>query len=298
MTDTDLPGPWDGRDGAALVLAWQVPAVCTFEAVGSTNDVARALARGGVAHGTVVLAERQTRGRGRGGHGWVSAPGVGIWLSVLLRAASRSAAALLPIRVGLGIAEQFDRYTSTGAARVKWPNDVYLTGRKCAGILCEAVWQPDGTGEVVVGVGVNVAQRRTDFPPELRHQATSLAAEGGAVPSRAEIAGGIVAAVLAAAARADDRLGADEVARLRARDFLAGRHIAVSGAAAEQAGIARGIAADGALLLEQAPGAPLVACRAGSVRLLGEGHDPAPLAEPVSCSSISLQLSIANGSGE
>ncbi len=141
--------------------------------------------------GAVVVALEQTRGRGRAGRAWTQVPGRGLALSVALRLGCdvRQAGAI-PLAAGLAAA-QTCHALGVRAARLKWPNDVLVNGRKLAGVLCEVrrvrtppmrgSGTPDegGSGEaVVIGVGLNVAHTREEFPEELRDTATSLALEG------------------------------------------------------------------------------------------------------------------------
>lgn len=125
---------------------------------GSTNDDARALARAGAPEGTVVLASRQTSGRGRLGRSW-SSPAGGVYLSAVLRP-SLAPVEMGPLAlvVGLGIARGLDRLGVT--VGLKWPNDVLMSGRKLAGILLEMTAEGDRVDWVVVGLGINV--RRPD----------------------------------------------------------------------------------------------------------------------------------------
>jgi len=129
---------------------------------GSTNDDARALARTGAPEGTVVLASRQTAGRGRLGRVWVSPDG-GAYLSIILRpSVAPGEVASLALAVGLGIARGFSEHLGVGTM-LKWPNDVQLSGGKVAGILLEMAAESDRVEWVVVGIGINV--RRTDETP-------------------------------------------------------------------------------------------------------------------------------------
>src|SRR5437763_1054108 len=123
--------------------------------IGSTNARARELATAGAPHGTAVTAALQTAGRGRQGRGWTTPAGRALALSLVLRGAD----ALLPLRAGLAVAD-----LAGPGARVKWPNDVLLDGRKVAGILAEGRPQD---GWAVLGIGVNAALRPEDIPPEL-----------------------------------------------------------------------------------------------------------------------------------
>jgi BirA family biotin operon repressor/biotin-[acetyl-CoA-carboxylase] ligase len=186
------------------------------DAVASTNDVARALAREGAPAGTVVLAEEQTHGRGRGGHGWHSPRGVGLWLSVLLRP-TRPLAELARFTLAGAVAACRACRTTTGLPVViKWPNDLLLHGRKLGGVLAELRSAGDRAEELVLGFGINVAQDTVDFPPELRSRAISLGlgSPQGALPEREALA----AALLVELGRLCARLEAGDWASV-ARDW-------------------------------------------------------------------------------
>jgi len=155
--------------------------------VSSTNDVALAAGRDGAAEGVAILADRQSAGRGRLGRTWESPPGVGIYTSVLLRPRlPASLAPLLTLAAGIAAAETIQEVTRL-AARLKWPNDVQLDGRKVAGILIEGTTLAGRLGEAVVGIGINVNQEAADFPPGLGGGATSLRLALGRGVSRAAL---------------------------------------------------------------------------------------------------------------
>lgn len=161
--------------------------VVHLPSVGSTNVLATEAALAGARAG-VWVADEQTAGRGRGGHGWHSAVGEGLYVSALL-------APTLPMRVALwislatGLAAQMAIGETTGmAADIRWPNDLLLHGRKCGGILVETAVQAGAQGTeamlryAVIGIGINLNHR--SFPPELEGVATSLRRETGALVSR------------------------------------------------------------------------------------------------------------------
>jgi BirA family biotin operon repressor/biotin-[acetyl-CoA-carboxylase] ligase len=223
----------------------------------STNDELRRLAAEGAPEGTVVVAERQTAGRGRLGRPWHSPPGAGLYLSILLRPRE-------PI-------EEIGRYAVTAAvavceacralagdhALIKWPNDVLGDGKKLAGILSELRTGGASGAELVVGVGVNVNGLAEDFPEELRSTATSLRLlRGGERFRREDVATEIVRNV------------AGGVALLRAGRWqeLAARFLSYSPSAtgrrvrlaAGDHGITRGLHATGALRVETDRGVVLV----------------------------------------
>lgn len=149
--------------------------------VSSTNDAARDLAREGAAHGTAVLAEEQTRGRGTKGRLWHSPPGMGLYVSFVLRFPPQGPGPLfhlLPLAAGVAVADAV--LAASGIeVRLKWPNDLVRDGRKLGGILVESVSTGSGPAFAVVGVGINVGHRAEDFPEELRLRASSLDLIGG-----------------------------------------------------------------------------------------------------------------------
>jgi BirA family biotin operon repressor/biotin-[acetyl-CoA-carboxylase] ligase len=185
---------------------------------GSTNDRARELALAGAPHGTLVTAGEQTAGRGRQGRGWSAPAGRALLLSLVVREPDP----LLPLRAGLAVAD-----VAGEAARVKWPNDVLLDGRKLAGVLVEGRPQEDWA---VVGIGFNVALDPADLPPDVREQAATLGrAPGDLEPTLEEL--------LRALARRLGEPAPATIAALRTRDALLGRTIRFKGGEGEAAGI-------------------------------------------------------------
>lgn len=208
----------------------------------STNDRARVLAAAGAPHGTLVTASEQTVGRGRQGRRWSGPAGRALLMSVVLREPHP----LLPLAAAVAVAR-----ACGDPARVKWPNDVQLDGRKVAGILAEGRPQE---GWAVLGIGVNVAVRPTDLPDELHATATGLGLDPADVPV-------VLARVLAELGAA---LALPREALLdawRARDALASQPIAWAGGT----GIAAGVDAGGRLRVETEGG--LVTLDAGEVHL-------------------------------
>ncbi|GAA2589950.1 biotin--[acetyl-CoA-carboxylase] ligase [Dactylosporangium fulvum] len=168
---------------AALRRALVVPGgfwtdLQVVEETGSTNADVASAARDGAAEGLVVVAERQTAGRGRLGREWQSPPRAGLALSLLLRpTVAPTRLGWLPLLTGVALAEAVRRVARLDAY-LKWPNDLLLQGdRKTAGILAEAV----GDGAIVVGVGLNTTLREHELP---RPDATSLALAGAASADR------------------------------------------------------------------------------------------------------------------
>ncbi len=141
----------------------------------STMDMARVLAEEGAADGTVVVADEQTQGRGTKGRLWLSPPGMGLYMTYILRPGEDEILdlALLPLASGLAAQEAL---TALGVAecRLKWPNDLVVGRRKLGGILCESVYRNERPAFALIGIGLNLNQAEEDFPPELRLLATSV----------------------------------------------------------------------------------------------------------------------------
>lgn len=156
--------------------------IVRLDETGSTNDDAKQLARAGAPEGTVVVAERQTAGRGRRGRSWITPPGTALTFSVVLR--PDIAPTQVPLLVFLAAAavrqaaEEVLEEAAGGApgpdVLIKWPNDVVVENRKLCGILVETNADRDQVHWCIVGIGVNVNQQADEFPPDLRQQATSL----------------------------------------------------------------------------------------------------------------------------
>jgi BirA family biotin operon repressor/biotin-[acetyl-CoA-carboxylase] ligase len=197
-----------------------------LRATDSTNTRGRELAGRGTPHGTVVSAGEQSAGRGRQGRTWSAPPGRALLCSIVLREPPR----LLPLLAGVAVAE-----LAGEAAKVKWPNDVLVEGRKLAGILVEGRPQERWA---VLGIGVNVALRPEDFPPELRDTAATLGLEPDAIePTLQRLL-----------RRLEHWLTASEgevLEAVRARDALLGQPVRWAGGTGTGAGLDR----DGRLLV-------------------------------------------------
>ena len=156
----------------------------------STNIQCRRLAEEGQPEGTLVLAESQKAGKGRRGRTWVSPPGAGIWMSILLRPdCPADKASMLTLVAALAV-ERGIRKAEGLATKIKWPNDLVLNGKKICGILTEMKTAGIRAGYVVVGIGINA--NLTEFSEDLKDKATSLLLESGKEANRPEI----VAAVM------------------------------------------------------------------------------------------------------
>ena len=244
---------YDGESVEALAERWQLPAVYAYDAVGSTLDVAHALAPS-AASGTLVIADEQTTGRGRHGRRWTSQPGAGVWLTLIERPSDARSLDVLSLRCGLNAAEVLDDLAGV-RVRVKWPNDLYAGDGKLAGILIETRWRGTAPEWVAIGFGLNVVAPDVATAAGLLSGTTRLAALDRVVPA------------LRLAASSSRHLSEHELSRWCARDLAVGRTVALPAA-----GRVQGISATGELLL--AADGRITAHRSGSLTF----------AAPLSCS--------------
>lgn len=142
----------------------------------STMDDAAEAAAAAAPEGHVVLADQQTHGRGAHGRDWVSPPGTDLYFSVVTRpTVAPESSAMMTLAAGLGVREAVAAWVPGRRVLVKWPNDIWIDRRKCAGVLTESRTVGASIDSVIIGVGVNV--NRLDWPGELAGIATSLRAE-------------------------------------------------------------------------------------------------------------------------
>lgn len=238
-----------------------------FEQAGSTNDIARDLASAGAPEGTIVLAEAQTRGRGRLGRTWLAPPRSCLLLSIVLRPELPPAAAFrLTMLCSVAAAVAVGRTTGLAPA-IKWPNDLLLHGKKLAGILSESASTAERLEYVVVGLGLNVNFDPSSFP-EIMATATSLRAATGRDVSRVLLLREIMAEV-------EDRypslwpLGEDLLwQEWRRRMDTLGRQVTVTEGDHRECGLAVDVDRDGSLVLRRDDGSA-VAIAVGDVSLRG-----------------------------
>jgi len=242
-----IPATWEGESGETLARVLDLPRVEVRRSVPSTMDIAHELAGAGAAAGTLVLADEQTAGRGRGGARWHSPAGSGIWMTLIERPNDTRALEVLSIRLGLKAAPVLERHADA-PIRLKWPNDVLAGTGKLGGILVESRWRESFVDWAAIGIGVNVERPPGGEGASLRSGTRRLDVLAELVPA------------LRAAARARGALTAAELEAWAARDHAAGRRCRLP-----VAGRVRGLAADGSLIVER-DGATALA-RTGSLVL-------------------------------
>jgi BirA family biotin operon repressor/biotin-[acetyl-CoA-carboxylase] ligase len=221
-----------------------------FRVTDSTNSRGRELVEAGAPGGTVVTAREQTAGRGRQGRVWTAPEGKALLYSAVLRPLDERHL-LLPLSVPLAVCAAAEALRPESECQVKWPNDVWLEGRKLAGILIEAKPQD---GWAVIGVGLNLSIEKDEFPDGLRQPAISLG--GGVKPEEARRE---LDAQLGRWVEADE---AEVLTEWSRRDGLRGREVSWE----EDSGVADGIDDRGNLVV-LLPGGDRVSLGAGEVQL-------------------------------
>lgn len=168
-----------------METAWAGRKVYSYTVTDSTNNEIRRLAEQGEPEGTLALAEEQNKGKGRRGRDWMTPAGSAVAMSLLLRPAIEPAnASMVTLVMGLAVAAACRELYGVDA-RIKWPNDVVVDGKKICGILTEMSCGADGVHYVVIGVGINTCVEA--FPEELLDKAVSLHKLTGNRPDRAEL---------------------------------------------------------------------------------------------------------------
>jgi len=224
---------------------------CHYSAVtGSTSDDLMAAARQGAPSGTLHIADLQTKGRGRHGNTWSSPRAAeNLLFSVLIRPRMQlDRASCFTLAVGLAVRDAVQPHLAE-AVGIKWTNDVYVAGRKLAGILVESQLRGDQLSALVVGIGLNV--HMLVLPEEIAHLATSLALLESPCLARETLLVDILAALEKRTAQYQAHGLPGILVELREHDAIIGKRVRVLG----HQGIARGISDTGALLLElESPG--------------------------------------------
>ncbi len=234
---SSIRGSWAGRE------------ILYLDEVDSTNTAAKKAAENGAVHGTLVVSERQTGGKGRRGRAWDSPRGTGIFMTLILRPNMAPVhASMLTLVAALAVAGGIKECTGASSL-IKWPNDIVMGGKKVCGILTEMSADPDCINYVAVGIGINV--NREEFPEEIREVAASIFTETGKKTKRSLL----ISAVMAAFERyyeifmkTTDMSGLLE--EYNGKLANCGRTVRVLDPAGEYSGTAIGIDREGELLVE------------------------------------------------
>ena len=242
--------------------------VQAFESLDSTNNYLKKLASEGAAEGTVVIADAQTSGRGRMGRSFASAPGCGIYMSMLLRPENCGVdcAASLTAVAAVAVCRAIEKVCGR-APGIKWINDLYLRGKKICGILCESSVKDGRVDYAVLGIGLNVTTKTGEFPAELRETAGSLYTQTGFVFERGKLIAAIIAEL---SSLYSVWLEGPSVchAEYKRRCIVLGRQITVSSPDGEFDAVAENISADYGLVLRM-PDGERRTVHSGEVKLTG-----------------------------
>ena len=233
---------------AGLDTQWAGCEIVYFDETDSTNRQARLLAMDGARHGTLVIADTQSAGRGRRGRGWISPAGEGIFMSLIVRPdVPPSGVAKMSLTLALAVAKAIERVTGLDA-RIKWPNDIVIGGRKICGLLLEMDATAQKVSSIVAGVGINVHQRQ--FDEEIAHTASSLDLMVGGRVSRSEIVRAFLTEFEQTMALEDEEM----MNAYRARSATIGQRVQVISLSGTYEGAAQGITESGSLLVEDETG--------------------------------------------
>jgi BirA family biotin operon repressor/biotin-[acetyl-CoA-carboxylase] ligase len=233
----------------SLTTRWLGRTVHFYNEVDSTNVTAMDLAQKDAPEGTVVLAEEQLHGRGRGDRSWHSPAGVGIYCSIVLRPKlSPAKTMLLTLMTAVAIAKAVALETSL-SPRIKWPNDILINDKKVVGILLESKVGATGVEHAIIGFGINVNHTPADLPQELLLAASSLFIELGEPVDRSKL----LTKILAEVEDLYERLQRGDLAIIHKewRRFSAtlGRHVRILQRGELTEGIAVDVTEEGALLV-------------------------------------------------
>ena len=232
-----------------LQTRWAGRQIVYLPSVDSTNRRARQLAAEGAPHGTLVIADEQTAGRGRRGRGWISPAGEGVFMSLILRPQSHpSEVARLSMQTALAVALSIAQTTGLDA-RIKWPNDIVCGGRKVCGMLLEMNADEQAVHDVVAGIGINVHQ--TQFAPEIEKTASSLDLLSGQRVCRAALVRAFLEAFERTEALAAQGALMDAY---RARSATLGQRVQVIAPAGSFTGTALEVTDSGSLIVEDEEG--------------------------------------------
>lgn len=215
-------------EGIGLYLQKNDLQIYTYRTIESTNITAKKLALEGAKHGTVILSEEQTMGRGRRGRSFFSPTNSGIYMSVILRPqVNVENSLLITVAAAVAVARAIEAITGI-YAQIKWVNDIFVNDKKVCGILTEAVtdFESGGIEYVVVGIGLNFTTKQSAFPPEISELAGSLFNENSQGVSRNQLVAEIINNLLDLVERLSDR---EFMPEYKSRSLLLQKNIQVVG---------------------------------------------------------------------
>lgn len=234
-----------------------------FAEIDSTNNYAKKIASEGCAHGTVVVADRQTMGRGRIGRQWQSDSADGLWFSIVTRPELEPEnIQVITLAASVAVVEAI-KETQGIICGIKWPNDIILDGRKLGGILTELSAEPGHVNYVVVGIGINVNQDLEHFDYEIRQKAVSLKMYDNKPVQRSKLLGSILTSFEKLYKSVLLGKNKDIIDKWSEYSVTIGKEVKVAYRNVEYIGTAQSIAADGRLIVK---------CKDGVTREISAGE--------------------------
>ncbi len=234
-----------------------------FAEIDSTNNYAKKIASEGCAHGTVVVADRQTMGRGRIGRQWQSDSADGLWFSIVVRPELEPEnIQVITLATSVAVVEAI-KETQGIICGIKWPNDIILDGRKLGGILTELSAEPGHVNYVVVGIGINVNQDLEHFDYEIRQKAVSLKMYDNKPVQRSKLLGSILTSFEKLYKSVLLGKNKDIIDKWTEYSVTIGKEVKVAYRNVEYIGTAQSIAADGRLIVK---------CKDGVTREISAGE--------------------------
>ncbi len=232
-----------------LKTRWLGRTLHYFESLDSTNRKAYELASHGAKEGEIVIAESQTKGKGRLGRSWFSPPYVNLYLSIILRPQILpQQASLITLMAAVATANAIERASGITPS-IKWPNDILIRGRKVAGLLNEIQSETDRIHFIILGIGVNLNADEEMFPKELRSMATSIKREKGGTISRRDFLSLLLQQLEEWYALFQEKGNQPILEAWRERARIQGKPVRVTSFRETLSGVAIDIDSDGALLM-------------------------------------------------
>ncbi len=239
-----------------------------FDEIDSTNNYAKKMANDGCPHGTVIVAERQTFGRGRVGKQWQSDNSSGLWFSIVVRPdLEPERIQIITLAASVAVVEGIRKELGINCG-IKWPNDIILDSSKLGGILTELSAEPGHVNYVVVGIGINVNQSLSDFDTDLQNKATSIYINTGKQYSRVRLLGSILSSFEEIYRMFLEGRAEEIIERWSRYSITIGKEVKIVSKDTEYIGTAQSIASDGKLVVKCKDG-KTINVSAGEVQVRG-----------------------------